>query len=432
MAGWAIALVAATAAGGSAAAARTQSPTSFNLTLSGSLAISWQGDPALGCAAEGLCGVHGELILRSYGPTGLGSSGPLSVLSVNVSGTVRVRDDAQSPPGECVEPMGNSEIAPGPGVQLTHGRTWTAVLNPPPSSGRCAGPLATDLSRLALPLTVHGGRYPTFDMRGTRTFAAGPFSATAVSTMVLRTAPAGGGSGGSSGTSFATRPGAPHRVLSEYVTLRYRVSFLPSTLEANFAGATDPICQTVDSCGTTGSVGLSLTRGPATFTLTVSRRVRARVSARRALQDLRAGRLTVDYPAQVSAPGRVAESLTRSGGSTCSETLPVSRLDAWFGPVNAPPTRHTLPISLQYSNGLNLDVLRTHCLGPADADMIGGTSALAATSLTSSQLLAQTNDVALVNPGSFSGLGYTGYRGGAIRLELTLVHVAAGTRRELQ
>ncbi|MGA2927578.1 MAG: hypothetical protein ABSG43_16595, partial [Solirubrobacteraceae bacterium] len=66
MARWAVALaavmaggVAATAVGASpAASARTLNlPKSVNLTLSGSLAITWQGDPTRGCAAEGLCGV---------------------------------------------------------------------------------------------------------------------------------------------------------------------------------------------------------------------------------------------------------------------------------------------------------------------------------------------------------------------------------------
>jgi hypothetical protein len=437
MARWAVALaavmaggVAATAVGASpAASARTLNlPKSVNLTLSGSLAITWQGDPTRGCAAEGLCGVRGELILRSYGSSGFGSSGPISELSIDLSGTVRARDDAQSPPADCVELVGNSEVAPGPAVLLTHHRRWTAVLSPAPSSGRCAGPLASDLARLTLPVKVGGARYPIFDLHGTREFSAGPFSGTAVSTMVVRTAPANGGSGGSFTESFSAASSSTHRLLTEFVALRYRVSFLPSTLEASFAGAADPICQAFDSCQTTGSVGVTLNRGPATITLTASRSVPTRVGARHVLDDLRAGRLTIDFPAFASARAELTESLKRSNGSACAEALQLSGLEVAFGPATGPPTIHTLPISLLNESGPGVDVLRTHCPGPAETDVLGASSTLAARSLTSRELLAHTQEISLTRPGGFSGLGYSGERSGAVKLRLALTQVVAGIR----
>jgi len=403
--------------------------TSVNLTLSGSLAISWQGDGARSCATVGLCGVHGELILRSSGSGGFASSGGLSGLSAAVAGTVRARDDGQSTPGECVDLVGSSPVTPAPSVQLTRGRSWTATLSPPASSGRCAGPLGSDLSSLALPVKVRGGRYPTFDLRGTRAFTAGPFIGTAVSTMVLRTAPASGVSSGfgSSGSSTAG-PGPTHRALLEHVDLRYRVSILPSSLETTFAGAADPLCEALDSCQTKGSIGLSVARAPTTVTLTASRVVRTRVSARRALEDLRSGRLTFEYPALVPIPATVTEAVMGSSGPACSETLPVSGIQVAFGPLTGPPIAHTLSLSLQNANQPNVDVFRTHCPGSAESDMIGGSGALAAGSLAPSKLLAQTNEVVLTNHGAFTGLGYTGDRAGAVKLLMSLTHVAAGTR----
>ena len=415
----------------------TANPTSADLTLSGSLTITWQGDQALGCAAAGLCGISGELILRAPGSEGYASSsGGLSRASIGVSGTIRVRDRAQSPPGDCVGLIGYSDMAPTPAVELIHGRTWRAVLQPPASSGRCAGPLAADLARLPLPVKVSGGAYPRFDMRGTRSFTAGPFSGTATSTMVLRSAgPGSGGSGGSFTGSFFPGPSttiSPRRVLSEYVELRYRVAFIPSALTATFAGGTEPICQIVDSCGSSGSLSLSVTGASTGITIGASRRVRKRVSARVALDDFRRGRLSFRFAPELSASGTVTETVSPSGGLTCSDSAAPSTLGVVLGPMGPGAPPRSLPISLRNVGEPGIDVLRTHCPGPAEADVIRANAPLASASPTTSDLLTGKTEVSLTNAGLFSGLGYTGSRGGAVELELTLEHVAAGTREQTQ
>jgi hypothetical protein len=38
-----------------------------SLTATGSITYTWQGDPARGCAAAGLCGVLGEVIVAARG-----------------------------------------------------------------------------------------------------------------------------------------------------------------------------------------------------------------------------------------------------------------------------------------------------------------------------------------------------------------------------
>jgi hypothetical protein len=60
----------------------------------------------------------------------------------------------------------------------------------------------------------------------------------------------------------------------------------------------------------------------------------------------------------------------------------------------------------------------------------GASGILAATSLEPRELLAQTQEISLTNPGGFSGLGYNGDRSGAVKLHLTLTHVTAGTRAQ--
>ena len=422
MARWVLAPLVVCLVHASAAVAATRSaPTIANLTLSGALAITWHGDPARGCAAEGLCGIRGELILRSEGSQGYASSGGLSGVSVDVSGTVRVRDNSESPAGECVDVMNGNGAGPGPAVELDHRRSWTAALFPPASSGRCAGPLATDLTHLALPVRAAGGRYPSFDMRGTRGFSAGPFSGTAASTMELRTSP---GSGGFSSGSSAPSTVSTRRVLTEYVNLRYRVSIVASTVGASFSGSPDPICVALDSCGTSGSVGFSAQPSTGNLTLTGFRTVPTRASRSHALRDLRAGRLVL-LPSGVPAPGEVTETLTWPDGSSCADT--VARVaSVLFGDPRL-PSGGTLPVSVLNNGDPNVDLFRTHCPGPADTDIVGQNEILASGSLTPGQLLSKHTAVTLENRGGLTGLGYVGERTGSITVELTLAHLGAGT-----
>ncbi len=319
---------------------------------------------------------------------------------------------------------------------------WTATLQPAPSSGRCAGPLGADLAAVVLPLSVRGGSYPTFDLRGTRAFAAGPFSGQVVSSMAVRTAPANGqsssSSGSFSGSLFPGRDSPPRRrILSEYVALRYRLSTLPSAFGAEFTGAADAVCEMLDSCGATGSLSLSVRRAQATVTLMASRVVRARASRRRALADFRHGRLSFSYPTTAPASAQVVETLTRPDGSSCRDVTSVSGVDFVLGSLGPGQATNLLPVSLQNQNGPGVGVLRTHCPGPADADVTGEADngqgeTLGHGSLRPSQLLTPTTEISLSDPGAFDGLGYAGERRGAVKLQLTLVHVAAGTTEVLQ
>ena len=142
-----------------------------SLAASGSITYTWQGDPAHGCAAVGVCAVQGELIVEPQ--SGVPSGGDDRHPAVRVKPPYAWR----VPSGDCVDSGGPLSgdlfvVGPHPG---SRGRIEPAL-----SSGRCAGPLEQDFARLTLPVTRLPGKHPSFDLRTTQGFTAGPFSGTMV------------------------------------------------------------------------------------------------------------------------------------------------------------------------------------------------------------------------------------------------------------
>ncbi len=407
-----------------AALAPTVAHADETLQASGSITYTWQASTALGCAAEGLCGVQGALILQPQGNTTASSLGR-GALDLGIFGspaTVRV----SGPDGDCVDASG----APFGGdlfASKVHGRL-VAHLEPPPSSGRCAGPRQQDLAGLGLPVRRFGGRHPSYDLRTSQSFLAGPFTGRLVSTLVLRPASGGESSSGSSSSG----PGKPSpTVLIEQVTLRYRVSTLPGTLETSFSGEPDPFCSALASCGANGTLALSIGGFQRTIVVTAGRQVPRRVSARQVEADLVRGRMEVELGGFVpSAPPFVATSTTetiqQADGSHCQAQTTSHQAQLFAGPANpAARLSHTLDLTLNDPNDSGL--LRTFCPGPDDTDVFGDRSLVATGSLEPDQLLDRHNVLSLTSPGSFAGLGYVGTRSGSLPLALTLEHVKAVT-----
>jgi hypothetical protein len=103
----------------------------------GSITYTWQGDPARGCVAAGLCGVRGALVLSATGITTALSfgRGTIDIPFFGSSGIVRVA----GPGGDCVDVAGGMF---GGDLFVTPIRgKLTTRMEPAPSSGRCAGPL---------------------------------------------------------------------------------------------------------------------------------------------------------------------------------------------------------------------------------------------------------------------------------------------------
>lgn len=120
------------------------------LSVSGSLAFSWQGDPARGCAAEGVCGIHGALIVTAPDGGDLTRFRGATTVYLNSSATVRVQRSVNgSIAGECVDVLGSQG---GFGSELFLSGSTARVDFGEASSGRCAGPVGADLVSLKLPL----------------------------------------------------------------------------------------------------------------------------------------------------------------------------------------------------------------------------------------------------------------------------------------
>ena len=391
-----------------------------SLGASGSLTYTWHGDPARGCAAEGLCGVEGAVIVEAQGQADASPFGGRTNINLFPSATtVRVLDGEGGATGECVDtpPNGPGDVFIG---REEHGRLLAQV-EPPISGGRCAGPLPQDLAGIRLAVRKTGGRRPSFDLRGNQPFVAGPFSGTLVSTMVFRPSSSGVTRSSSSGSSAG--PPRRRKELIEQVMLRYSVSSLPGTLETSFSGEPDPFCAALDSCGAGGTLGLSLSQLHSQLALSASRVVPARVSPRRAIADLRRGRLRLIGGAEVRVGTQVTEAFSGGDGLTCHDSL--SGNQAWLlsefpGPGGG--ERVTLAEQPQTQS-----LLRTHCPGPTDIDVIGNFGVLAHGTVSVADLLERHIDVSLTNPGDFSGVGYVGSRGGAIGVSLTLEQFHAGT-----
>jgi hypothetical protein len=408
-------------------------PTDEQLSVTGSLAYAWHGDPARGCAAAGLCAVSGALTVEPLGYGDFAPFGGRQDLFIDVTSTVRVRrDDGDAAPAECVDTFGGNG---GLDAQLIRrGSATVAALQPGFSSARCAGPLAADLAKIELPVKRTGRRHPTFDLRGTRFFTAGPFSGTMVSTLRFEPAAgAGQSSSGGSGSFFGGGGPPSHRVLVEHVDLSYRVEPLPGALQIGFGGPVDSSCEVLDACGATGSLALSVGSPPGTIQLSASREVRARVSSSHALADFRAGRLPLGFAGFAQLPTRVLETFSWPGAAECHDSAAAPALGLMVGSDQVTLGRR-VPVTLANQSGI--DIFRTHCPGPADADVIGesqnGEIPIAGTAVTTRELLAPRTVLSLPGRGAFGGLGYTGTRGGALKVELARVSVSAGTNRQSQ
>ena len=394
------------------------------LLASGSFTYTWHGDPARGCAAAGLCGIDGAVVVEAQGQADASSFGHMTNISLFPSAsTVRVLDGDGGAGGECVDipPNGAGDLLIGREV---HGRLQARV-QAPISSGRCAGPLAQDLAGVRLAARKTGGRRPSFDLRGSQAFVAGPFSGTLVSTVVLRPGSSGGIETSSSSGSSGSLPGPPplRKELVEQVTLRYRISSLPGALETSFSGEPDPFCAALDSCGATGTLGLGLGHLQNLLVLSASRTVRTRVSARRAIADLRRGRLRFGGITAVGAGTLVTEAFSGGDGLRCQDSSTGTRAQLLFTPLGP---RHGVGVNLVAPFGSV--ALRTHCPGPTDTDVIGTPGgALASGAVSLADLLRRQTVVSLTNPGGFSGIGYVGSRGGALGLSLALERIHAGT-----
>ncbi|MGH2875216.1 MAG: hypothetical protein ACRDLV_03075, partial [Solirubrobacteraceae bacterium] len=301
------------------------------------------------------------------------------------------------------------------------------------SSGRCAGPAASDLVKLTFPARrLPGGDY---DLSGTRTFGAGPFTITAVSTlrMIVSRSPIAfpgfpvvpGTWSSSSGINISSKL---HPALVEQATYDYRLVRVAGSLTTTFAGEADPMCRPLGACGASGRIDASLA-GHGTVEFSGSRRVGHRTGAAAALADLRAGRMAVfDTLGSLSLRETTSETLTATGDACTNRiTQPLALATSGFHHGAERVVLGPGPdSSLGFETGA--DLLRTRCPGPSLQDVAGGGS-LAQTTLAAGALGDHRIKLVLSSSRPFSGSAYTGTRAGTIVLMLALVRAHGETRR---
>jgi hypothetical protein len=245
--------------------AKVVSSVDVPLRVQGQIAVSFHGDPATGCAVDGLCPYSGTIVVRPRLGDLLidtyrlhGRIGHFAAVSLQSGGSqpltgARVeRSIAGGAGGVCAdaEPGTFGELA-----AATHGGSLSVGLfarGGQMLSTRCAGPLDGDLAgagpSVTIPLKRAAAGRMILDLSGTGTFASHGFAGTVSSTLVVRLGKPQSMRSGSFPPGIRTQE---MRIVTEHLSL----VGLSGQLSASVQGSSDPaICQLLDSCGLAGTV----------------------------------------------------------------------------------------------------------------------------------------------------------------------------------
>ncbi|HEV2813395.1 MAG TPA: hypothetical protein VGW10_09105 [Solirubrobacteraceae bacterium] len=363
-------------------------------SATGSMTISWRGDPARGCAEAGLCDVAGSVTFVASGGEQTSTSGPPTLRSelMNLSfqaGTpvVRVlRGPATDPLGACADPLGDGHVRlegrllPGGRARFTL-RPFEAPFGAGTPAGRCAGPLAEDVVEALPSAEADASRVLSgtleLDFAGRRPFSGGPFSGEVSSSIrftrrarrVARAFPGSTGSGPSPSELVDDLGGAVSlEALYDIVAAR-------GSLVTDFAGGPEPFCLPLDACGLRGThvVARVTARRGATLSLQADgprSALRGR-GIRAALRAVHAGRLRFGqsgfYP---PLRGTVSTVVARDGGPACRQS---DRLE--LPALALRPRRGALRLSIGSEHEDADSVMRSRCPGPGAADLAANTLA---------------------------------------------------------
>ena len=194
--------------GGSPAGPQPVSATYVEANFGGSVVVSFHGDPATGCAREGLCGYSGVIVWRPSNTPG-SSNTSLEIIKLRQHHRILYdaqlstsfdpfsgssvfshtrRDVAGGTPGTCSDA---STSGSNSSLRVRDGSVSIRILGGGSSlfASRCAGPLDTDLAGAmpvpSLPLSAALKGHRSVDLGGTHDFASGGFAGTVHSTLVL-------------------------------------------------------------------------------------------------------------------------------------------------------------------------------------------------------------------------------------------------------
>jgi hypothetical protein len=384
--------------------AKVLSATDISLSITGQLSVSFQGDPAGGCAAYGLCPYSGTVVVRPR-------SGALVLLTLRRHHTVtHAADMFITPVGNgfltvsdvqrAIDGQPSATCADGEGLghggtaTVSGGRVTIRLLTPGGTllSTRCAGPLDGDLAGVTPAAEISFQRAKrgraVLDLAGSSAFAAHGFAGTVTSTLAVTL---GAPQRSSSGQGFP--PGIKTTQIRTVIE-RLGIVGVKGTLGASIQGSADPsVCQLLDSCGLTGSVSVTLAKRP------VSAEVIANGPASRPYADFLAA--VRDGPAAMRrgistevivewAAGTVSSDLTQP--QPCTDVAPF---------VGAFLTLSLSGDRLAGSGGAS--ALRTRCPGP----MIGGQASLWSVRAPARGLRHRTFTIEVGPSGPLAEDGYT-------------------------
>lgn len=389
----------------------------------GSVAVDWSGSPADGCAAAGVCGVKGSIILRAPGNFASLGKHPTVVLSDPAIARASTPGATPASDGSCASSeeialtlvMGGSSADP----QFTVDRADSPY---PPSAGACAGPTASDLAALAFPARPlrHGRGY---NLSGAEHFTAGPFAVVAHAHLRAfrhevrlgrRRAPSG------------LVRGHSDRALQETASVTYRVTGVSGSLSGGF-GAADDDCASFGTCGDQGSLDLMPGTDGEEVTIHGERVVDHAVSKSTALSDLAAGRLVTDGGfGELHLPESLSGTLTPSSGTECTSTVEQSS-PAFVATVSSGTDAIAL-VSDGTDGGFDFsDPLRSRCPGPLSSE-VAPDEVLASGALALSDVGQPNLTVSISGQRSWTGDGYAGTFGGTLHLTLQRMRESGGTR----
>jgi hypothetical protein len=347
--------------------------------VTGRLTVTFAGDPAAGCATEGLCGYSGTV---TFSP-GTGDVGDLNIVtsrrhgrrstsaSLSIGGpnsptTSAVQRTVSGPTGtqttSCSDNTGSGHEFEGAAFALpiAHGEATLDLDRTQPSilGSRCAGPLDVDLasvlpSRTVAIRTLERGD-TGIDLTGGGHFAAHGLSGTVTSTLVLTL-------GRPQREKQGVAPPRPVRTtLTHVVTVEYRVAALTGDAVATVqSSATPAACGPFDACGLGGAITVlpgSVAHGSVFLTAESSHDTARQLRATLRGAGERAGGLSGAGLASVK--GSVRADLTQDG-ATCSDAVALRRFSIRI--VRAGPH---LAVSLAPAQSQAADPLRTRCPGP--------------------------------------------------------------------
>jgi len=367
----------------------------------GALVVEFAGDPARGCAEQGLCDVRGTILVDaapdSGGTSTVRRAQPFVRPGVLPAQVRVVRGDPDRPAGVCTDRAGaeGEPIELGSGASPARGGYLVA------SAGRCAGPVADDVAPALPPARIPRGylraRRAVVDLSGARPLVSGPFSGTVRSTLrveVTRRGVPDRAAGFGSAPRRPDRARGPRRLA---VGVSYALAVRGGTALLGFAGAPAPLCELLDACGVEGSARIGMSPWRSQFGVGFSALDRRGVlrgrAAGPALDALRAGRLEVGNAGTSEVvPARLTVEMRRAGGGgTCRDERAVELALA------AETDARGLTIALGGPAGSFPEGPRgpaTHCGGPAAAP---GRAAVA--HVPRALLGRRTIDATLVPPG---------------------------------